>query len=230
MHRSGSFDPHRCDSSHWGSRAGGSSESVHPCCTRDAPARGYHRWVAPRITLIEPADAPILARPMYAASGETSPITRALAQVPELLAPTMGFLGPVLGPSSIDLRSKELVILRVSAVAECAYCTGAHSVAAADAGVTDSERQALVGGVPLETAFDGDDLRLLRLCDAIAAGGSVEGRLVSAVRRDRGDHGVVELVLLACATLMLNRLCTTLELPLTSGTAERLMTLMAGGR
>ena len=181
----------------------------------------------PRITLVEPADAPILARPLYSASGETSPITRALAQVPELLGPTMGFLGPVLGPSSIDLRTKELGILRVSATAECAYCTGAHRVAAADAGVTGDERRALIGEAPLEAAFDGEDLRLLQLCDAIGGSGPVAPGLVAAVRRDRGDHGVVELVLLASATLMLNRLCTALELPLTSATSERLASLIA---
>ena len=182
----------------------------------------------PRITLIEPADAPILARPLYLQTGETSPITRALAQVPELLGPTMGFLGPVLAPGAIDLRTKELVILRVSAVAECAYCTGAHTVAAADAGVDAAEREALVGNAPLEEAFDGEDLRLLQLCDAIAAGGDVEATLVAGVRRDRGDHGVVELVLLACATLMLNRFCTTLALPLTDATAERLLAVLEG--
>ena len=186
--------------------------------------------MAPRIRLVEPPDAPILARPLYSSTGETSPITRALAQVPELLGPTMGFLGPVLGPSSIDLRTKELVILRVSAEAECAYCTGAHRVAAADAGVSDGERRALVGSAPLDEWFEGEDLRLLRLCDAIAAGGHVEARVVDAVRRDRGDHGVVELVLLACATLMLNRFCTTLELPLTEATAGRLGSLVAEGR
>ena len=183
-----------------------------------------------RIRLVDPLDAPILARPLYSVTGETSPITRALAQVPELLSPTMGFLGPVLGPSSIDLRTKELVILRVSAEAECAYCTGAHRVAAADAGVTDAERRALIGAAPLEGAFEGEDLRLLLLCDAIAGSGPVEARLVDAVRRDRGDHGVVELVLLACATLMLNRFCTTLELPLAQATSERLGELVAGGR
>lgn len=186
--------------------------------------------MSPRIRLVDLPDAPILARPLYSATGETSPITRALAQVPELLGPTMGFLGPVLGPTSIDLRTKELVILRVSALAECAYCTGAHRVVAADVGVSDAERRSLIGDAPVEDAFDGEDLRLLRLCDAIASPGPVEARLVDAVRRDRGDHGVVELVLLACATLMLNRFCTTLELPLTTATEARLDALAGEGR
>ena len=199
-----------------------------PAPRKTSPRRAIIEAMAPRITLIESADAPILARPLYSTTGETSPITRALAQVPELLGPTLGFLGPVLAPGSVDLRTKELVILRVSSVAECAYCTGAHSVVAADAGIRASERAALVGSTPLEAAFGGEELRLLRLCDAIAAGGPVDAKLVSGVRRDRGDHGVVELVLLACATLMLNRLCTTLELPLADATAERLMSLIAG--
>jgi AhpD family alkylhydroperoxidase len=181
--------------------------------------------MAPRISLVEPGDAPILARSFYAASGETSPITRALAQVPELLGPTMAFLGPLLAASAIDLRTKELVILRVSWIAECAYCAAAHTVAAADAGVSDEERQALLGAIPLTSAFSAAETRLLLLCDAVAAGGPVDAELVQAVRRDYGDHGVVELVLLASATLMLNRLCTTLELPLLDATAERLRSL-----
>lgn len=181
--------------------------------------------MAPRVALIEPPDAPILARPYFSTSGETSPIARTLAQVPELIGPTMGFLGPVLGPSSIDLRTKELVILRISAEAGCAYCTGAHRVAADDAGVTAEEGRSLIGLTPLADAFAGEDLRLLELCDAIATSGPVDAKLVSAVRRDRGHHGLVELVLLATATLMLNRFCTTLELPLTNMTADRLAAL-----
>ena len=45
-----------------------------------------------RIQLVDGRAAPILARPYYAADGETSPIVRALAQVPELLPATMPFL------------------------------------------------------------------------------------------------------------------------------------------
>ncbi len=183
----------------------------------------------PRIDLVEPADAPILARPWFSATAETSPIVRALAQVPELLAPTMPFLGAVLGASAIDLRTKELVILRVSAIRDCAYCTGAHRVAAADAGVSPRESAALGGQVPLDDAFDVPTLELLRLVDAVAGEGDVPDAVVGAVRRRLGDHGVVEIVLLAATTLMLTRLCTTLRLPLTAATAARLADLPALG-
>lgn len=175
-----------------------------------------------RVRLIEPAEAPLLARRYYATEGETSPLVRALAQVPELLPAAMPFLSLVLGPSQVDLRTKELVILRVSARAECSYCVGSHHVAARDAGVSAAEAAALIGLQPLDGVFDAEERALLRLCDAIAAGGDVPEALVRSVARRLGDHVVVELVLLASATLMLNRFCTALGMPLTARTRERL--------
>jgi AhpD family alkylhydroperoxidase len=177
---------------------------------------------------VEPfAEAPILARRYYAPEGETSPIVRALAQVPELLPGTMPFLAAVLGPSSLDLRLKELVILRVSADAGCAYCIGAHRLAAHDAGVTEPESAALLGACPLVDVFAADEVAVLELADAVAAGGDVPERMLRPVRRSHGDHGLVELVLLAATTLMLNRFCTTLRLPLSGGARARLAGLPA---
>ena len=185
--------------------------------------------VGVRIQLVDGRAAPILARRYYAADGETSPIVRALAQVPELLPATMPFLAAVLGPSSLDLRTKELVILRVSADAGCSYCIGAHQLAAHDAGVTERESAALLGGLPLSDAFPAEEAAILELADAVAAGGEVDERLLRPVRRSHGDHGLVELVLLAATTLMLNRFCTTLGLPLTDAARARLQTLAAAG-
>ncbi len=182
-----------------------------------------------RIRLVDSIDAPILARPWFATEGETSPIIRALAQVPELLPATMPFLGAVLGASAIDLRTKELVILRVSSVRGCCYCVGAHRLAAADAGVTARESGALCGQLPLEEAFGEATVELLRLVDETVGGGDVPDRVVAAVRRRLGDHGVVEVVLLAATTLMLNRFCTTLRLPLTATSTARLAELDAVG-
>ena len=115
--------------------------------------------------------------------------------------------------------------------AGCDYCVGAHRVgAAADAGVGELEDAALTGRVPLEDAFGGAELAILRLCDAIAGRGEVDDAIVAPVRQALGEHGLVEVVMAAAATLMLNRLCTTLRLPLTSTTAARLRALDAGAQ
>jgi AhpD family alkylhydroperoxidase len=177
------------------------------------------------VQLVESTDAPLLARPFYSRDGESSPIVRALAQVPELLPVAMPFVAQVLGASAVDLRTKELIILRVSHEAGCSYCVGAHRLAAADAGVEAMEDAALRGRVPLERAFGRDEVALLRLCDAVAGGGEVADRVIEPVRRRLGDHGLVEVVMVAATTLMLNRFCTSLRLPLTNASASRLRTL-----
>ena len=179
----------------------------------------------PRIALIETADAPILALPYFPAEGQASPILRALAQVPELVPVTMPFVARVLGAGFLDLRTKELLILRVSAQAGCVYCIGAHRVAALDAGVTETESDALLGRRSVDEAFGPDEAALVRLADAVASTASVPDRLTRPVRRALGDHGLVEAVMVAATTLMLNRFCTTLQLPLGDATQTRLANL-----
>ena len=68
---------------------------------------GGHR--PPLVALVEADQAPLLARPYFAA-GDPGPIIAALAQVPEMLEATAPFLGRVLGPSCLPARTKEIVI------------------------------------------------------------------------------------------------------------------------
>ena len=134
----------------------------------------------------------------------------------------MLFLAQILGASAIGLRAKEIVILRVSARAECQYCIGAHTLAGADAGLSDAELRALRGEQPLKDVFPDDELALVSLSDAIVDDSISTDEACQAVRSAYGDHGLVELTLLASATLMLNRFCTALGLPLGGAAIERL--------
>jgi AhpD family alkylhydroperoxidase len=166
------------------------------------------------VWLIPAEQAPLLARPFYA-NGDPGPIVAALAHVPELLEVTVPFLDAALGPSAVDARTKELVILRTSAVMGCRYCTQAHTVVARNTGLSVQEVAALRGEQPLEAAFtDPRELALLRWVDVVAAG---PGPVPEAARREAGAHldeaDLVELTLLVGATLLLNRFCTALDLP-----------------
>ena len=177
---------------------------------------------APRVDLIDERSAPLLARGCFA-DGDPGPIVASLAQVPELLGPTLPFLGSVLGPSWISLRDKEIVILRTSAVMGCRYCTEAHTVVALDAGLTLDEVRALRGEAPLEEIFgDEDERALVAWCDAVAQG--VEADVERARPGLRGsDARVVELTLLVATTVMLNRYATALGLPTSPDVRERLL-------
>lgn len=174
-----------------------------------------------RVQLVEAAQAPLLARSYYAEDGTASPITRALAQVPELLEVAMPFIARVFGPTSLDERTKEIVVLRVSARNGCRYCIDTHTVAAWDAGLTVAETAALRG----EAIGDQPprDRVLVEWCDAFAAAPALVPESVSSGLREHfSEHEVVELALLAGATAMLNRFCTALELPTSRAVLARL--------
>lgn len=186
-------------------------------------ARGDRRsQPAPRVALVDAAGAPLLARDLFA-TGDPGPIVASLAQVPELLGPTLPFLGAVLGPSWISLRDKEIVILRTSAVMGCRYCTEAHTVVALDAGLSRDEVRGLRGELPLTDAFpDEADRALVAWCDAVAHG--IESDLASArAALVADDARVVELTLLVSTTVLLNRYATALALPTSPDVRDRLV-------
>jgi AhpD family alkylhydroperoxidase len=174
------------------------------------------------VPLIDASGAPLLARP-YFSDGDPGPIVAALAQVPELLDVAMPFLAVVLGPSSVSLRRKELVILRTSSRLGCRFCIDAHTVAASTAGLTGAELVALRGERPISEAFsDPCEAQLLAWVDVVACGRAVEPRDREALGGHLGPHELVEVTLLVGATMMLNRFCTALALPSGPATTARL--------
>jgi AhpD family alkylhydroperoxidase len=175
------------------------------------------------VRLVEAQDAPLLARP-YFADGPPSPITRSLAHVPELLESTLSFIGAALGPSALDERTKEIVILRASAVMECRYCVATHSVVALDSGLSTREVAALRGEQEVRSAFaDERDRALIAWTDAVAAGrGVIDDACLDALREHVDEPAVVELTLVAATTLMLNRYASALRLPAAQATLARL--------
>lgn len=188
----------------------------------DTPAARAAQPAAPRVRLVDAASAPLLARDLFG-SGDPGPIVASLAQVPELLGPTLPFLGAVLGPSFVSLRETEMVILRTSSVLGCRYCTEAHSVVALDSGLSLDEVRGLRGELALADSFPDDAERaLLAWCDAVAFG--VEADIEQARRALVVDDArVVALTLLAATTVMLNRYATALALPTSPDVRERLV-------
>ena len=212
----------------------GASLAVAPRAARPAvlapapPEPALHHEEVSRITsavpLIEADQAPLLARPFYAGTAPPSPITASLAHVPEVLEVTLPFIGRVLDPSSIDERTKEIVIVRVSALLECRYCVQTHTAIALDSGLGRDEVLALRGEAPLDAAFpDAHERALIAWSDAVARGtGAVEPSVGDAFREHFDDPEVVELTLLAGATMMLNRYCSALALPTGEAALARL--------
>jgi AhpD family alkylhydroperoxidase len=170
------------------------------------------------VSLVTAEQAPLLARRFYA-SGDPGPVVSALAQVPELLEVAAPFLGTVLGPTALPARLKEVVVLRTSVVAGCRFCIDSHTVVAWDSGL-DADEVAWLrdeGPVPsslspLERAAAGFSERMWSRPE-----GAVE-----LLRPHLEDHGIVEMTLLCATTMLLNRLCTALALPVSPEVSRRL--------
>ena len=148
--------------------------------------------------------------------------------MPELLEVTLPFVARVYGETSIDVRTKEVAILRVSARSGCRYCIETHTVAAWDAGLTVEETTSLRGS---PTGLSDREAALVEWCDALcAAPDPVPDAVAARLGEHFAEHEIVELTLVASATLMLNRLCTALELPTSPATLARLEAAGAAAR
>lgn len=206
-------------------RADGGGLGVSPSEPSVAAERAREAERAVMVAPMQQERAPLLAKPFYA-NGDPGPIITALAHVPELLEVASPFLRAALGASSIDLRTKELVIVRASAVLRCRYCSETHAAVALDAGLSLEEVRALCeapAGEPPPAILTPAETALVAWVDAVALGpGRVPAAVGAELRRHVSDSEVVELTLLVGATVMLNRFCTALGLPTSSSSLERL--------
>ena len=176
-----------------------------------------------QVELLDPTTAPLLVEDLFA-GGDPGPIAAAFAQVPELALVALPFLGASLGAGSTGARVKELAILRTSAVLACRYCVAAHTTVALDVGLTDAEVRGLRGEVQWADEFDDPaELALLAWIDEVAGGrGAVSAAVTEAAKAHFEDYELVELTNTIGVTMLLNRFCSALELPVGDDTLARL--------
>lgn len=166
-----------------------------------------------RVRLLERDSAPLPSRGWYRPDGGASPLTRSLAVAPDVMETLMPFLGAIYGESSLDLATKELVIVRVSQLNGCRYCLAAHRPAAMDAGLQAEQVEALCGERPL-TELPERERAIVDWTDAVTLApeqvtDKLAARLLDYLREDQ----LVELTLVAGTTTMLNQYCTAFSIP-----------------
>lgn len=166
-----------------------------------------------RTRLLERAQAPVLSRRWYREDGSASPLTRSLATAPDVMDVLMPFLGRIYGETSLDLATKELVILRVSQLNGCRYCLAAHRPAALEAGVPEEQVAALCDEASLGVLPE-RERTIVEWADRLTLEPSaVTDELVARLLDHLRDDQLVELTLVAGATTMLNQYCTALAIP-----------------
>jgi AhpD family alkylhydroperoxidase len=125
----------------------------------------------------------------------------------------MPFLGAIMGESSLDLATKELVIVRVSQLNGCRYCLAAHRPAALDAGLAPELVEAVCGAEPLE-ALPPRERAIVAWVDQVTsdARGVTDELVAGALEHVRHDQ-LIELTVLAGTITMLNQYCTAFDIP-----------------
>lgn len=176
-----------------------------------------------RVELLDANRAPITTQQFFV-GGDPGPIVGALATVPELLAPTIGFISAALGAGAVGVRYKEFAILRTSVLQGCNYCIQSHTTVSLDIGLSTEEVRALRGEVPTEDAFPSlAERALIRWIDALAgATGPVPDDVWNAARAHWDEPALVEVAVTVGATMFLNRFATGLQLPTADLVLKRL--------
>jgi uncharacterized peroxidase-related enzyme len=94
------------------------------------------------IKRVDPADNEFLAS-LESKSKQPNPFLRAMANRPEALKNFIPFYGSLLGPGSVDRRTKMILYLATSYANQCAFCIAANLPGGRKAGLTEDELRAL---------------------------------------------------------------------------------------
>ena len=103
----------------------------------------------PRIEPLEPERQSAEAQEFTASMAESARnlnIMRTLAQHPQLMRRWMVFANHILGKSTLPVRERELLILRIGHLCQSGYEWGQHVLIARQAGMTDAEIRACQTG------------------------------------------------------------------------------------
>ena len=153
------------------------------------------------IKTVDPAENEFLAS-LEARSKQPSLFFRIMANRPEVLKAFVPFYGAVMGPGSVDRRTKELVYLACSYTNQCAFCTAAHVATGKKAGITEQEMQSLEAGK--DGGFSEPEMAAIRYARELTRTAAA-ATTRDALSHHFNDEQVVELTLVAATANWTNR-------------------------
>jgi 4-carboxymuconolactone decarboxylase len=147
------------------------------------PALEADQWSQEAQTLMQP----------FVDQGRTFNIFKTLANHPELAKRWMIFANHILGKSSINVRDRELVILRIGYLCQAGYEWGQHVLIARQAGLTDDEINACKSG-PETPGLGGLDQLLLQATDELHHDSHVSDETWGALTKHYDTQQMMDLV------------------------------------
>jgi uncharacterized peroxidase-related enzyme len=120
--------------------------------------------MATTINRVDPAENEFLAS-LESKAKQPNPFFRAMANRPEALKNFVPFYAALMGPGSVDRRTKAMVYLVTSYANRCAFCIAANLPAGRKSGLTVEQLSAIENGTAGESSdlsFSPADLAAIR--------------------------------------------------------------------
>ncbi|WP_254610396.1 carboxymuconolactone decarboxylase family protein [Burkholderia aenigmatica] len=134
---------------------------------------------------------------------------------------TKFFAAGLLDKGHLDIRQREIVIDRTTALCRSEYEWGVHvSVFSAAAGLTGEQLRSLARGGAEDACWSEADRLLIRLCDALHRHCDIDDDLWRALRPHFSDEALLELLMLAGFYRTVSYLTNGLRLPPEAGAAR----------
>lgn len=131
------------------------------------------------------------------------------------------FSGGLLDRGHLQLRQRELVIDRTTALNRCEYEWGVHITFFGErVGLNARQVASLVDGGPEDDCWSPEDRLLLRLCDELHHTATLSDELWTALRGQFSAEAMIELLMLAGFYRTVSYLCNTMQLPLEADAAR----------
>lgn len=138
---------------------------------------------------------------------------RMVAHAPDYAGAILGLEGAVTGKGSLAQDLKELIMLRVSELNGCPYCTSWHRGSGAAAGLSEAKRAAVASRELDRAPFSADELAALQLAEEMTLEVRARPETVADLRARVGDRATVELMTVAALLNFHNRMAWTANLP-----------------
>ncbi len=133
-----------------------------------------------------------LLEPM-AARGEVFNIFRTMVNHPDLMRRWVVFANHVLGKSTLSVRDREIVILRIGYLCQSGYEWGQHVLIARRAGISDDEIRAIQEG-PATKNLGSHERLLLTATDELHTDAFVSDETWAGLKKSYSDQQMMDLV------------------------------------
>lgn len=150
-----------------------------------------------------------------AARGNVPNMFRTLALVPELVTTLEAHFAAVLKAGTVELKLKELVVVRVSQINNCGYCLASHTKISKQLGATDETLAALQCAVD-STEFTEREKAAIAFAERLTIDSlGVDDAMFARLKEHFTDSEIVELAAVAGLFNYFNRFNNALQVDIT---------------